>query len=728
MREGSRAGEMKREPLIVALLILITLAVYLPNLGDTFLNWDYDQYYRVLNGPVGLGPVTELFQDTRGTIVVGYYAPLASVSLMLDRIILGVSAPNPQFTHLLNVLFHCLNGALVYLLIRVVGATPLCAGVCAFVFLVHPLQVASVLWFAQRKTVLSGAFYLLSYLLYLRFRPARSWVPYVGALACFAAGLLTKPAIVVLPVVLLATEMLIPSESKTHRRVFVGTDSEASDAHEPGSTWVRDGITGVAWLTPFFLLAVVCGVLGLGSEPTAGLDYPPPWERPFIAARTLLFYAAKALFPAQLQGIYPRWDFAIASPEWWGPAVVLFSAAVVLLAYRRYAGPRVFWGLANFVIPLLPASGLVAFGYFQHSFVADHFAYLSLLGVGYLLGLAVETLLASRRRSVHAAAILVSGLYGAFLVYIAVAQAMLWKDPVSLWSSNAILNPRSWTVHSNLGNALMERGKIQPAIEHLEQALEIAPQNAPAHFNLVLGLETSGRIQEALEAGKRGISQAPPYAPLHARVANVYVKAGDLPEAEKHYKKALDLNPFFPDVHNDYGIMLDKAGRLNEAIKQFQLAVQLQPGFMRGYANLGLAYEEQGDLPAALAIFSNAVAVEPHNAEARMNLGAALLKAQDIPQALFHLQEAVRIQPASARAQSNLGAAHLMAGKPHEALPHLRKALELDPSLREALENLLWPKPSRQVHRWELRTNPERNEAGPDPESGMTALCTHVRR
>jgi tetratricopeptide (TPR) repeat protein len=685
---GEPGGEMKREALTVALLILVTLAIYLPNLGDTFLNWDYDQYYTVLNGPVGLEPAIELFRDTRGTAVAGYYAPLASVSLMLDRIILGINAPNPQFTHLLNVLFHCLNGVLAYLLIRLVGGSPLCAGVCAFLFLAHPLQVASVLWFAQRKTVLSTCFYLLSYLLYLRARPERSWTPYIGALVCFAAGLLTKPVIVILPVVLLVTECLIPPEGLAQQDSLGEADSGPEAAHRHGRSWIRTGITALAWLTPFFALAVVCGLLGLGSEPTTGLDYPPLWERPFIAARTLLFYAMKAVFPIHLQGIYPRWDFSLASPEWWFPAVVALAATAGLIMYRRYVGPRVYWGLANFFIPLLPAAGLVAFGYFQHSFVADHFAYVSLLGFGYLTGLAVDWLLRSGKRQVHTATIFACGAYGAFIVSMAISQAMLWKDPVALWSSNAALNPRSWAVHSNLGNALMERGKVQPAISHLEKSLEIAPRNAPAHFSLVLGLEMSDRIQEALKAGKRGLELAPHYAPLHARVANVYVKAGDLAEAEKHYKKALDLNPYFSDVHNDYGIMLEKASRLDEAIKQFQLALQLQPGFTRGYVNLGLAFEEKGDLSSAIASYQKAVEMYPHDTEARTNLGTALLKAKDVPQALLHLQEAVRLQPTNARAESNLGSALVIAGKPAEAVPHLKRALHLNPNLREARENL----------------------------------------
>lgn len=679
---------MKREPLIVALLIAIALAIYLPNLGDTFMNWDYDEYYRVLNGPVGLGPAIALFRDTPGTIVPGYYAPLASVSLMMDRIILGVNIPNPWLTHLLNVVFHCVNGALVYLLVRAVGASPPCAGLCAFVFLAHPLQVASVLWFAQRKTVLSASFYLLSYLLYLRARPGRSWVPYSGSLACFAAGLLAKPSIVILPVVLLLTELLITPVRADQRKLAKETGEELRNPQDSGWNWASTGIKVLAWLAPFFAVALVSGILGLGSEPTRGMDYPSPLERPLIAARTLVFYCVKALFPTQLQGMYPKWNFDVSSPEWWFPVVLLLSAAAVLIAYRRFVGRRVFWGLGNFVIPLLPASGLVAFGYFQHSFVADHFTYLSILGFGYLVGTAVESSLHSGRPTVHAGTILVSGAYFAFLVYMAVTQAMLWKDPLSLWSYNAKLNPRSWTVQSNLGNALVQKGKIPQAIEHLQKSLEIAPFNAAAHFNLVLALEKSDRITEAREAGRRGLQLIPDYAPLYARMANVLVKTGDLATAEKHYRRALDLGPFIADAHNDYGIMLDKAGRSSEAIEQFQSAIQLRPGFTLAYVNLGLAYERLGDLAAALASFRQAVALEPDDAESRLNLGTALLKVQDFPQALLHLQKAVQIKPSSAQAQSNLGAALLISGKPLEAVPHFRKALELKPDLNEARENL----------------------------------------
>jgi len=689
---------MRREALIVALLIVVTLAIYLPNLGRSFLNWDLDAYHRILYGPVSLTVVKALFEDIRGIIVPGYYAPLASASLMLDRFILGTDLTNPWVTHLVNALFHCFNGALVYLLIRAVGGSLMVAGLGAFVFLAHPLQVPSVLWFAQRKTVLSASFYLLSYLFYLRARPDRSWLPYFASMGCFAAGLLAKPAIVTLPLVLFLTELLVPADKRSHR-----ADPKDRGLNATGDSWrqqpelpsslghegaVRAMVKALRWTAPFFALALVSGLLALGSEPSKGMDYPSLLERPLVVARTLLFYCTKALVPTGLQGIYPKWGLDFASFEWWLPLVLLLGLGAILIWYRRSLGSLVFWGLANFFIPLLPVSGILAFGYFQHSFVADHFAYVSMLGFGYLLGRAFEALLGFHRQMVRGVAILAPGAYCALLVYAAIAQAMLWKDSVTLWSANVKLNPQSWSVHANLGGALVQGGKSSQAIEHLQKAIELEPRKAAAYFSLVLALEMADRIPEAVEAGRRGIQQVPNYAPLHARLANVLTKAGELSEAEKHYRKALQLYPYFSDAYNDYGNMLEKAGRLPEAAEQFRLAIQFRPGFTLAYLNLGLAYEKLGNLPASVAMLRLAADQDPNNAEAQLNLGTLLLKAQDIQQAVVHLQNAVQIQPRNTRALSNLGAALLISGQAREAVPYFQRALELQPDLNEALANL----------------------------------------
>jgi len=517
-------------------------------------------------------------------------------------------------------------------------------------------------------------------------------------MGCFAAGLLTKPAIVTLPLVLFVTELLVPSDKRSDRAGLMDQglnargDFRRQQLEFPSSLIQGSAVSAVVkalgWTAPFFAMAFLSGFLTLGSEPSRGMDYPSLLERPLVVARTLVFYCMKALVPTGLQGIYPKWSLDFASFQWWLPPVLLIGLTAVLIRYRQRVGPLAFWGLANFFIPLLPVSGLLAFGYFQHSFVANHFVYLSMLGFGCLLGRAIEALFTFHRQSVRAAVILASGAYCALLVYAAIAQAMLWKDSVTLWSANVKLNPQSWTVQASLGNALLQTGKVEPAIEHLQKAIELEPRKGAAYFSLVMALEMADRIPEAMEAGKRGVQRVPDYAPLHARLANVLMKTGELAGAEKHYRKAIELYPYFSDAYNDYGSMLEKAGRLSEAAEQFRLAIQFRPGFTLAYVNLGLAYEKLGNLPASVAMLRLAVDQDPNNAEAQLNLGTLLMKAQDIQQAMVHLRTAVQIQPRSARALSNLGAALLISGQALEAVPYFQRALELQPDLNEARANL----------------------------------------
>ncbi|MEJ2718665.1 MAG: hypothetical protein P8182_16300, partial [Deltaproteobacteria bacterium] len=201
---------MKAKWLCLLLLIIGVLVVYVPNLSESFAGLDLDAYHKVIYGTNFSSLAKQLLIDVKGKIVPGYYGPLPSISLLADKFLIGAQVPHVQFTLAVNVLIHCLNGILVFLLIRAIGAGLALAYVTSFLFLMHPIQVPSVLWVAQRKSLLMALFYLSAFLTYLKFRRDGSAVMYAFSLVLFAAGLLCKPTMVVLPAALLATIILIP--------------------------------------------------------------------------------------------------------------------------------------------------------------------------------------------------------------------------------------------------------------------------------------------------------------------------------------------------------------------------------------------------------------------------------------------------------------------------------------------------------------------------------------
>ena len=202
---------MKKQIAVIFLIITLVLAIYLPNIEQSFINWDFQAYERVFYSDKPIQTTWRLLTDFQGQLVGGYYAPFCSISLLWDKYVVGSEIPDARVTRSINLVIHCINGILLFYLMRGVGASSAVCVVTMFIFLVHPMQVASILWEVQRKTVLGGLFYFVSYLTYLHYRRSGSVGYYAICLSIFAVSLLTKPTAVTLPLALFLTEMLIVS-------------------------------------------------------------------------------------------------------------------------------------------------------------------------------------------------------------------------------------------------------------------------------------------------------------------------------------------------------------------------------------------------------------------------------------------------------------------------------------------------------------------------------------
>ena len=198
-------------------------------------------------------------------------------------------------------------------------------------------------------------------------------------------ALLTKPTVVVLPVALLAWQVMISVSGRSARSGGIAenvTDTTLSGTYrQQVASFVRTALP----LLPFFLVALASGLAAVQSEGVSmDVEGPPDvplQDRPFIAAAAICFYVAKVLAPVDLTPIYPRWDVDIGQMVWWLPLLGLAGVSVLLIRYRNRIGRVPLWCLVNFLIPLLPVIGLMKFGYLRLSYVADHFMYLPMVGM-----------------------------------------------------------------------------------------------------------------------------------------------------------------------------------------------------------------------------------------------------------------------------------------------------------------------------------------------------------
>src|SRR5436853_897881 len=359
--------------LVSILIALVTVAAFLPALQNQFVNWDDAANF--LDNPHYRGLGWSQLRWMWSAFHKGHWIPLTWMTLGLDYLLWGM---NPFGYHLTSLVLHAANAIVFYFVaFRILGlALPdagdrgraglaLAAGFAALLFALHPLRVESVAWATERRDVLSGLFYLLTILAYLRAceraERARGW--YWGAVGLFACALLSKSMTVSLPVVLLILDVYplrrlggpIGWWSERARRVYL---------EKIPFVLLAGGASAIAFLALFQIHNMV------------GLDQLSLPGRLAISAYNLSFYLWKTVLPLNLSPLYElRGVNAWAPPFLLGYGVVLAITALALALLRRVPGLAATW--LAYVIILLPVLGIFQNG---PQIAADRYTYLACLG------------------------------------------------------------------------------------------------------------------------------------------------------------------------------------------------------------------------------------------------------------------------------------------------------------------------------------------------------------
>ena len=594
-------------------------------------------------------------------------------------------------TVLVNLLIHILNGVLIFYLIQAVGGDlPVCS-MAMFIFLIHPVQVAPVMWFAQRKTVMAATFYLVLYLLYLDFRASKSPLQYGLSVLSLFLGLLCKPTVATLPLALAATEFFLPDSSQ-HPVSGLGAAGPtqgvvvSTSSLETGfcSSAVRRVVKRLA---PFFLVAVGFSCLFVQTEQAGNMPLPL-LDRPFIAAAAAWFYAGKVLAPIGLRVIYPRWEVDPTSLAWWIPLIGMALVSALCIVYRQRLGNKVLWGSANFMAPLVTSIGFVAFGYFQHSFVADHFLYLSMAAAAYLISITLNRFLKHATGVSFCAGLVLVGAYFSFLGLQTYFQAHIWVNSTTLWKDTLQHNPTCWVAYNNLGNAMLEKGDLSAAEANLRRAVELRPNSAEAYVALGLVSAKKGDLHEAVEEYRKALAIKPDFSVAHSNLAAALLQMDLFREAEKHCRQALEINPDNGAAYVNLGLLKKKSGNLIEAISFYRRALETEPYLAEAHHDLAVALDIQENQVEALAHYRQAAALSPNVFEIIASLADALLKSGRFDEAITYYEKALELNGNAANVHNRLGAAYAMTGQGAKAIYHFRASLNLEPGNPDAKANL----------------------------------------
>lgn len=492
--------------------------------------------------------------------------PLTWLSLMLDGQLFGMKAGG---YHMVNVALHAANSALLYLLFaRMTGARGRSAFVAAC-FALHPLHVESVAWISERKDVLSTLLMLASLLCYLSFQKSRSARDYALSLAAFALGLMAKPMLVTLPVLLVLLDFWPLRRLSLHLPgVAAGGEREVAATGPAG--WKPALLEKVPYLLLSALSSLVT-VLAQGSgEAVATLTQMPLVYRVNNALWSCLLYLKKAALPFDLAVYYPY----TLIPSWKAWLAALLLAAVTLHVLRNWNRcGYLALGWSWYLVTLLPVVGIVQVG---SQAMADRYTYVPYIGLFVVVAwgaveLAQKSKLPERVLPAATAAVLL------FLAVTTSIQLTYWKDNFLLLTHTLEITRNNYFTHFALGGYYEDKGALDAAITQYREVLRINPGAKSAHLYLGRALARQGQPEEAIAYLQEALRRRAGLPSAYFYLGVSYEKLGRVAEASDAYREAARLEPENPRYHTNYGAILARQGRLGEAVQSFREALKIDP-------------------------------------------------------------------------------------------------------------------------------------------------------
>jgi tetratricopeptide (TPR) repeat protein len=538
-----------REIAIAVGLALATMLLFGRTAAHDFVSLDDPSY--VLDNPmVRRGLTPEGFRWAFSSFHSFNWHPLTWLSHMLDVTLFGIA---PAGHHLVNASLHALNAALCFAALRALTGALWSSALIAALFALHPLRVESVAWVAERKDLLGGFFWMVALFSYAGYARRPSWPRYAIVFGATGLGLLAKPVVVTLPVILLLLDFWPLGR-------------------------IRPLVRSIAEKLPLVALCAAAGLITVLAQESEGavrsLSLIPLWARVSNALLAYVAYLGDALWPSGLAVFYPHPALLGRAGSTLLPATAagLSLAIVTAVSLRRARrNPYLTVGWLWYLVALLPMIGLVQVGGQAR---ADRYTYLPMIGIGIALVFLAREVARNRRPAL---------LVGTSLLVLSTLAAATWRqldtwrDSETLFAHATQVTEDNYFAYSNLGKLLRRRGDLAGARTSLERALVAKPDYIRARIELGDVLERQGDLDRATQELERVVRARPQNARAHNVLGRVLWRRERREEATRHFERAVALDPRFAEAHDNLGLAYLGQGRLLDAQRHFQRAVALQP-------------------------------------------------------------------------------------------------------------------------------------------------------
>ena len=572
----------KRTFVLCLFLVAVTLVVYNPIVRNGFINYD-DPQYITGNPQVPSGLTWKTIRWSFTSYYDANWHPLTWLSHALDYQLFG---PKPAGHHYVTVLFHALDAVLLFLLFQSATGFTWRSLMVAALFALHPVNVESVAWAAERKNVLSMLFFLLTFQAYGWYARRPEIKRYLLVALFFALGLMCKPQIITLPFLLLLWDYWPLGR---YRQDF-------------SSEVVRGMPASAHWLLlekcPLLVLSGISAVITLKAQAAQqAIQNPAIYTlrlRLGNAAVSYVRYLKNAVWPIRLSPMYPHpldllrmWQVAVS-------AVLLSLITVLVLYYRRKRYLPVGW--LWFLGALVPMLGLIQVG---EQAMADRYAYQSFVGLFMMVCWGMAECWSAWKLP-RAALAVVSIVILAALSFLTQRQIGYWHDDLTLWSYALRITPeRPYVIHLELGIALDRRGLFDDAIPHLRAALEPTTDRRETpliHIGFGLYDQKHGHISEAIQEYKTAIHSAKDpevVVDAYGNLGSAYREIRDYENARQSFAAALRMDPNHSMSLVGMGLLEQKSGDFGQAISYYSQAMSHDPTDV-GYILLAQAEYRSG--------------------------------------------------------------------------------------------------------------------------------------
>lgn len=498
--------------------VAITAICFFPMLSNGFTNWD-DEFY-VIKNELLRGPD---WQGIFSREVVGNYHPITILTLAINYKLTGLDASSYLY---FNYFLHLINTMLVFKFIYEISNKKVkVAFLTALVFGIHPMHVESVSWISERKDVLYTFFFLLSLIKYWQYLQSGKKINYWACFLFFLLSLLSKPAAIVLPLVLLLLDYW--KNASINRKVIIEK-------------------------IPLLLFSILFAIITLKIQSTTAvvkLESYPLWSRPLLASYSIMVYIFRFFIPYPLSAFHPfpkteslPWPY-ILSP-------FLIIGLFIFVWYKRRNRLIVF-GSLFFLINLLLVSHIVSIG---SSVISERYTYVPYIGIAFIVSMWLSQM---RGQLYWLVVSLITIVFG----YMTIMRIPIWKDSNTLWTNVINRYPNAPLPRTNRAN------------------YNITLANDPAHVN-----EANALLQQALDDCNAALLSKPDDEQGLANRQNIYLNLLKDSLAFADAEKLIKINPTNKAGYYTRGVVYNRANQPDKALADLNKCLSLDATIDWGFS------------------------------------------------------------------------------------------------------------------------------------------------